>query len=170
MDVEFRIEAAERQLVMIHSFFPRIDAKITTLFAMTSAQIAIAALNVTLSDLKHWYVTVPGILFCAAACAVMINLYYCTYPHLRGVQGSLVFFVEIGKRSASDYLQAYTHVSGEALLEDLTHQIWRNSQIVQAKFHYLKNAMVITMLSVLPWAILLLGTSINNARLPQIGN
>lgn len=137
---------------------------------MVSAQIAIAALNVTNNDLQHWYVSVPGILFCAGAIATMFNLYYCTYPHLRGVQGSLTFFVEIGKRSNADYLHAYTNVTPDALLEDLTHQIWRNSQIVQAKYGYLKNAMVITMLTVLPWSILLLGTSINNARLPQIVN
>lgn len=168
VDESRRLENAERQLALVQSFFPRIDSKVSALFAISSGQIAVAALNLTLDDLKLWYVAIPAALFVVAVCAVVWNLYRCTYPHLDGGAQSLVYFAEIAKRTESDYIKRYREVTDKDLTEDLIGQIWRNSEIVAEKYKYLKIATVTAMLSLLPWALLLTATTLTKWQMPTL--
>jgi hypothetical protein len=61
-----RLEVAERQLALVQGFFPRLDSKVSALFAISSAQIAVAALNLSADDLKLWYVAIPATAFLLA--------------------------------------------------------------------------------------------------------
>src|SRR5690606_11448187 len=110
-DDRHRLEVAERQLVLVQSFMPRIDAKVSALFAIVSAQLAVAVLNLNAADLPKWYVTVPLGLFLVMIGWTYFNLYRCAYPHLEGGQSSLVYFAEIAKRRESEFIQQYSAVS-----------------------------------------------------------
>lgn len=162
------IEVAERQLDRVQGFFPRIDNKVSALFAIASAQIATVGLNLTFGDLKTWYITLPLALFVAAVGWTILSLYYCTYPHLSGGRKSLVYFNEIASLTEAEYDQRYTALSEVELKRDIVGQIWRNSEIVKMKYWYLKNATVASMLGVMPWSIILIATSLNHARMPVI--
>ena len=59
------LEAAERQFDRIQAFFPRIDAKVSSIFAIASGQIAVASF-VSLKNLQRWWMLAPGALFLAA--------------------------------------------------------------------------------------------------------
>src|SRR3982750_1395889 len=89
------VEAYERQLDRIQSFHPRLDAKVSALFAVASGQIAVAALNLSANDLKNWWITVPLVFFLLVIGVTLINLYRCAYPHLDGGHRSLIYFKEI---------------------------------------------------------------------------
>ncbi|MBY0394683.1 MAG: hypothetical protein K2Q27_15635 [Novosphingobium sp.] len=167
-DDRHRLEVAERQLALVQGFFPRIDGKVSALFAIMSAQIAIAALNVTAKNLTQWYVGLPLTAFLLAAAVVYVFLYRCSYPHLEGGHNSLVYFAEIAKRREADFVRDYLAISVGSLAEDVSGQIWRNSQIVDCKFKYLKLATQFAMLSVIPWAFVLIATSYSNGRLPLL--
>lgn len=167
-DDRYRLEAAERQLALIQGFFPRIDGKVSALFAIMSAQIAIAAVNVSTKNLTEWYVGFPLTAFLLAAAAVYAFLYRCSYPHLEGGHNSLVYFAEIAKRREADFVRDYLAISVASLAEDVSGQIWRNSQIVDCKFRFLKLATQFAMFSVIPWSFVLIATSYSNGRLPLI--
>lgn len=164
-----RLEVAERQLVLVQSFIPRIDGKVSALFATVSAQLAVAALNISATDLPRWYVTIPLSFFLITVAMVFINLYRCAYPHLDGGHNSMVYFAEIAKRREAEYIKEYTAVSVANLTNDIVGQIWRNSEIVSCKFKYLKTATQFAMFSIVPWMILLLATSYTNGRIPVVG-
>lgn len=168
-DDRHRLEVSERQLALVQSFIPRIDGKVSALFAIVSAQLAVAALNLTAADLPRWYVTIPLAVFLITAATVYINLYRCAYPHLDGGHNSLVYFAEIAKRREADYIKEYTAISVADLTNDICGQIWRNSEIVSCKFKYLKTATQFAMFSIVPWVILLLATSYTNGRIPVVG-
>lgn len=127
------LEALERQLDRTHQFFPRIDAKLSALFAITSGQIAVVALNLNPNDMTKWWIVVPLAAFFVAACWVFVNLYRCAYPHLEGGNASLVYFSEIAKLRESEYIDRITAVSEADHRTDVAGQIWRNSEIVSAE-------------------------------------
>ena len=169
-DDRHRLEVAERQLALVQSFIPRIDGKVSALFAICSAQLAVAALNLSANDLPKWYVTVPLAVFLVTLCITYFNLYRCAYPHLEGGHASLVYFGEIAKRRESDYISQYINISNADLLNDVAGQIWRNSEIASCKFKYLKIATQFAMISLAPWIVLLIATAFSNSRIPLVGS
>ncbi len=167
-DERHRLEVAERQLALVQSFMPRIDAKVSALFAIASAQIAVAAINLTATDLPKWYVTIPLAVFLITIAITFTNLYRCAYPHLDGGHASLVYFAEIAKRRESDFIQQYTSISVADLTNDICGQIWRNSEIATLKFGYLKCATKFAMISLVPWSITLITAAFSNGRIPLV--
>lgn len=165
-DGKIGLEVADRQLDRIMGFFPRIDSKVSALFAIVSAQVAFAAVNITIDDLKSWWIAIPAAVFVICTVWSIGNLYRCTFPSLKGGHASLVYFKEIAKLTEGQYLERYQALDEATLKRDVIGQIWRNSEIVAAKYGYLKQATIATMVSILPWALLLLGTSIVHWKLP----
>jgi hypothetical protein len=165
---KLRVEVAERHLVLIQSFFPRIDTKVSALFAISSAQIAVASLNITIGDLQKWYVALAAILFVAGMAIVQFALYTCTYPQLKGGSQSIIYFGEIAKRSEANFLRDYNAMSLQELHDEIASQIWRNSEIVAAKYKALKLATRAIIASLVPWAVILLCTSLLKWSLPTV--
>lgn len=162
------IDVYERQLDRIHHFFPRLDAKVSALFAVASGQIAVAALNLSANDLTRWWIAIPLAVFGLAMAWVILNLYRCAHPSLNGGNASLVYFQEIAKLRESDYIDKLKTISERDFKADIAGQIWRNSEIVACKYRYLKSATVAAMVSVIPWAILLVATSLSHGNIPII--
>lgn len=163
------VETHERQLDRVQSFFPRIDAKVSALFAISAGQIAVAVLNLTVDDLTLWWIVAPLAIFLACVVYVFVHLYLCTYPHLNGGNSSLIYFGEIAKLREAEYIERYGALTKDELKTDLAGQIWRNSEIASCKYLYLKRATIAAMISLIPWTLFLLATSLSNWRVPTIG-
>lgn len=161
-------DVAERQLDRVLGFFPRIDTKASALFAIASAELAVAAVNLQPDDFKLWFVTIPAVGFLILAAAVFVFLYKCAYPHLDGGANSLVYFNEIAKLTEADYVRRYTSYVHSDRLNDITGQIWRNAQIASLKFQYLKRGTVALMLSQIPWTAMLIATSLTHWKVPTV--
>ena len=160
------LEAVERQLDRLLTFFPRVDSKVSALFAVTSAQLAVAALNLTLDDLKVWWIAACLVAFILSAAWVMIHLYRCTYPHLEGGQQSLIYFAEIVKKQPHAYIRSIGNVQVDVYREDVAGQIYRNAEILCLKYRFLKRATIGASLCILPWSAFLLATSLSHWKLP----
>ena len=161
-------ESYEHQLGHVNHFFPRIDAKVTALFAVASGQIAVAAINLSANDLTRWWIAGPMVVFLFAIGWSMANLYRCAYPHLTGGNASLIYFGEIAKLRESEYIDKFGALTEEGYKAELAAQIWRNSEIVNMKYGYLKTATIAAMLSLIPWAFLLIATSLSHGRVPVV--
>lgn len=159
-------EAVERQLDRLMQFFPRVDNKVSALFAVTTGQVAIAALNLTSADMKIAWVYVSAALFFLCAAAVILCLYNCAYPHLDGGHGSLIYFGEIAKLREAEYSDKMKAVTADQWRQDAVCQVWRNSEILSKKYGSLKKATRLASLSVLPWGVMLLATSLQHGALP----
>lgn len=166
--MEIKLEVAERQLDRVQSFIPRIDTRVSAMFAIVSAQIAIAALNIKIDDFKDWWVAIPAGLFFFLAVFCVVSLYRCIHPNLVGGSNSLVFFGTIAKIREADYIDKMRAVSEEEYTKDVLGQVWRNSEIVSEKYRHLKSAGTAIMLSLLPWTMLLLALSLGKWSFPLI--
>jgi hypothetical protein len=161
-------ETYERQLDRTQAFIPRLDTKVSALFAIEAGQLAVASLNLTVGDLKIWWIAVPLVVFLAAAAFVFINLYRCTYPHLKGGHSSLIYFNEIAKLREAEFVQKFGALTTSEFKADLAAQIWRNAEIACLKYGYLRSSTVAAMLSLIPWTGVLLATSLAHLSLPKL--
>lgn len=168
MKGNIEIEMMERQLDRVQSFIPRIDARVSSLFAITSGQIALSLINLSVDDLDGWFMVLCLLIFLTCAAWTVVNLYQCTHPNLEGGEKSLIYFAEIAKLQEEEYINKIASASKENLQDDLLRQIWRNSQIVSLKYASLKRAGSSIIFGTLPWAVLLAGSSIKNFRFPVL--
>ena len=167
-DAQNILEASERQLDRIQNFFPRIDGKISTLFAIVTGQIAVAAINLDAENLKSIWIWLPGIAYSVLTLMSMHYLYDATHPRLDGGKGSLIYFAEIAKMEESEFKKNYCGLNETEYLDQISSQIWRNSQIVDEKFSNLKSATRAIMLATIPWATMIVGAAILAKKVPML--
>jgi hypothetical protein len=166
---KLRLEVAERHVASVQSFHPRIDTKVTALFAVSSAQIAIVALNLSIEDFAVWYKSLLILLYVLTSGFIHFNLYLCTYPHLDAGSRALSFFGDVAKTGEAEFLHEYVSMSVDELTHDFARQIWRNSHIVAAKYRYLKISTIALFFSTLPWIGILAAVTIEEWKLPSFG-
>lgn len=159
----------EAQLARILGFFPRVDAKASGLFAVNSAIMTIGALNIEFGDLRYWYVSIPGAVTIALLVASFIFLYRANFPQLKGGEGSLIYFMEIRKRTEKKFIDEYLAVSEKDYQADLLGQVWRNSEILSQKYEDVAVATKLTLAALCPFLLFLVATAMQNSRVPLVG-
>jgi hypothetical protein len=146
---------ATAQLDRLMGFFPRVEAKASVILALNIAMLGVMALNFPVRDFDS-----PRGCFGITAALLLVlslfQLYVVFFPHLKsGEKSSLVFFGDIAGMGWRTYHNAVTALTDDALLEDLTCQIWRNSEILKIKFDRTQAAFVFTLLALPFWLLLL---------------
>ena len=145
------LDVIERQYDRVQSLFPRIDAKINVIFAIISAEIALASVGMSGDEWRKWNVLLPGALFIVLSGISLLNLYRCTFPNVRRVGDSLVYFMEIANRGKATILEDYRRATLDEFRDDLTLQMWTSARIAAQKFKALKTATVAAGASLIPW-------------------
>lgn len=162
------IDVVEAQLNRVLGFFPRVDTKVVGLFTINSALLTISVLNVEAGDLKQWYIALPAIFLLIGLIASYVFVYRGNFPTLDGGQRSLIYFAEIQKRTEANFIAEYEAVSDEDYRADMLSQVWRNSQILNAKYESVAIATRLTLATLLPFSVFLLVTAVQHTRLPVV--
>lgn len=162
------IATIESQLDRILGFFPRVEARINGLFGVNTLILAVCALNISVDDLKLWYVTVPGTVAVLALIMSYVFLFRANFPDVRGGAGSLIYFAEIQKRTELRYLDEVLSCTVDNLRKDMIGQIWRNSQILCDKYIFVRKAIISTTVALVPLFIFLAATASLHVRIPII--
>lgn len=165
MNNEELLEAASTQLDRVLGFFPRVETKISALFAVDVAMLALLAVNASKNDTAIWYLALFYGLSVAAIGASIWFLYQASFPQLKGGDSSLVYFKEIARRTEANFIKEMRAVETKAYGDDLLGQVWRNSEILTAKFHGVKWAFICTAAAVPVWFLALVIASIQHAQL-----
>ncbi|WP_262423150.1 Pycsar system effector family protein [Brevundimonas denitrificans] len=110
--------------------------------------------------------SVPGAFALAGLLISYIFLYRANFPDVKGGQGSLIYFAEIQNRTEPNYQSELEACSDDQFRKDLVGQVWRNSQILCAKYVAVKIAIIATTLSLVPFFIFLAVTASIHVRLP----
>lgn len=145
---------AEAQLSRVLSFFSRVDAKNSALFAINTAMLGILFANLPkyIFNSCSFYLVLLPTFFIAMS---IWNLYKGAFPNLKGDDHSLIFFRSVGELAEKQYVEKFLQMSEEAYIEDILRQVWRNSQILKEKFSHLKTAFIFTIIAIFPWIIVL---------------
>ena len=146
---------ARDQLSLVLSFFPRVDAKLSTILAVDIAMLA------TMSAAVPSFHQITAAAACAAVLTAILmalsffNLYRGGFPNTEGGHSSVIYFRDIASRNEARFLEDYGACSSETLRADLLAQVWRNSVILHNKYRHLKHAFVFMALALCPWAVAL---------------
>lgn len=165
MKNELLMEFAGKQLDRVLAFFPRVEAKISALFAVDVAMLASLAINARAQDFAVWYLASLGVIAIVALCGSIWFLYRASFPQLKGGSSSLIYFHEIAERTESIYLTEMKDADAEKLATELLAQVWRNSEILRYKFIDVKHGFICTAVSVPFWFLALLFASMQHATL-----
>ena len=167
-DTPIPTEAIERQLDRTQAFIPRVDTRVSAFFAISSAQVALALINLTATDLIGWVMLSCLFVFLGCTLWAMLNIYQCIHPNLINDRSSILYFSDISRMSVDNFTEQFNAIGDGELRRELCQQIWRNSQIVTQKYNHLKKAASSILFGTLPWLILLLGSSVTNFSLPSL--
>jgi len=168
MNADEKVIAARAELDRTLTFFPRVDAKVTALFAINAGMIGVLAVNVKTSHLSNWVASVPAAIALLGIVSSTVSLYRSSFPNLKGGGGSLVFFGEIAKRTEGAYMAEFASQTPAQYADALLAQVWRNSQILGEKFGHAKLAFQLTAFTLIPWGLFLLASSLLNGSVPVI--
>jgi hypothetical protein len=143
---------ARDQLTLILSFFPRVDAKASAILAINTGMLAVLASNAPhVFHMSVFSYVLAGITVAMIAASLWF-LYRVAFPALDGGHQSLIYFREIGRRTESNFIDAFVAQEEGARIKDLLGQVWRNSCILTSKFDALKRAFILMALAIIPWA------------------
>lgn len=155
MDPDRRQDLAEQSLGRVLDFFSRVESKASFVFAMNTGMLGLLALNFHQQDICVWYIALPLVCAIALLGASTYYVYRCMFPDLKGGAPSIVYFREIAERSSDQFTSQFLNSNSDVYTRDLVDQVWRNSQILAAKFDSIKVAFTLTALAILPWFLFL---------------
>jgi len=168
MSVPDRLDLALDHLDRIQSFHSRIDARVAVLFALDVGMAAITVTNLPKSVL-HTSLAISAILALVCIAASLVLLIMTSYSHLATKsRPSLLYFGDIARLSSAEYVTSAANATDAELLDDALCQIWRNSEIVQAKFARTQCAFFLTCASAVAWLAFLLALTVRNGTLPAL--
>jgi hypothetical protein len=153
MKPELLSSAARDQLNLVLSFFGRVDARASVLFAVDTGMTGyLAGRMPPIKSVPVWQFCFPALAIGLIAFS-LTHLYAIAFPNLEGGDRSLVFFVEVAKRTEAKFIDEFMEQSEVDHAKDLLGQAWRNAQILTAKFRNLKRAFIFMAISLVPWTI-----------------
>jgi hypothetical protein len=146
------VKDARDQLSLVLSFFPRVDAKLSTVLAVDTALLATMSATVPSFrqiDVLSWIASTVTVILLVLS---FFHLYRGGFPNTKGGHSSLIYFREIAARTEARFLEAYICETPQGFRADLLAQVWRNSEILAAKYDHLKLAFIFMASALLPWA------------------
>lgn len=153
MATDASVSDARNQLDLVLSFFSRVDAKLSTVLAINTGMLGALGAMVPPIQTASWPMAIAPALTAILLGLSYFFLYRGGFPVTKGGYASLIYFKNIAERNEASFITAYTNLSTEELRSDILAQVWRNSEILSAKFKCLRSAFVAMALGVLPWMI-----------------
>ena len=154
LEVVQRLEYAAATLDRVLSFFQRVDTRAQVLMSVDIAMLFLLATNPGALS-TAWWATLIYVVPVVLVGLSLLKIYRVFYPQLNGPEGSLIFFREITKLTASEYVDRFGVATVAQHMQDVLTQVWRNSEILSEKFTRMREAMVATMLALPFWAFAL---------------
>jgi hypothetical protein len=158
--------ASKDQLNLVLGFFSRVDSKLSVLLAIDTGMLAVLGTNAPPVQALSVGMAVAALAAVALLGASIVFLYRGAFPSLKGGEASLVYFREIAGRTEHQFIEQFRRQDDEQHVGDLLGQVWRNSEILSAKFDALKVAFTLLAIALVPWvaALAMFATHASPAR------
>ncbi len=155
-DEEKLLANAINQFNVVLQFFPRADAKMSTLLGINIGMLAFLGTNVP--PFQQW--TLALWIACPLALVLMgislLYVYKSSYPAIIADKRSLIFFNDIAAYGEDDFIAKFRQEFLKDYTDDMLRQIWCNSEILRERFHHLQQGYKALALAVAPWLLTLM--------------
>ncbi|MDD5774066.1 MAG: DUF5706 domain-containing protein [bacterium] len=144
---------AEKLLLLQLEWIKAADSKVSPIFAIN---VAMLGLIVALIKTVTLWTIGPAIISTLSLIPLALSigfLAFAMFPRLSGPKGSNVFFGEITKKAETVYLNEMKTLNDEKYENDLLSQVYRNAEIAETKYAYVKLAFISSFISVPFWLL-----------------
>ena len=148
-----KIERAEKILQLQLEWVKTADSKVPPLFAINIAMIGVLS---ALAKAHESWTLISGIsvFICASLLIYSIaNMAFTMFPTLLGPNNSNLYFGGIIKQSNENFHNNINQLSDDDYFDDLVNQAYRNAEIANSKYGYIKNSSVSLLLSFPIWVL-----------------
>lgn len=152
MNSEEILDNSSKQLERVLGFFTRVETKAAALFAVDLGMIGFMASQLNVADLGYVYTLLTGATTFGLLGLSVWYIYWTFYPDLhQGVSTSSVYFGYIAKLTRENFIGKMLSLSREEYALDVLDQVWRNADILDKKFRYVKRAFLFSSLALPFW-------------------
>ncbi len=146
-------EKAEKILSLQLEWVKAADAKVPPILAINIAMLGVIV--ALMKALTSWAIaTAIFTALCLIPLVLSIGcLALAVFPRLSGTKGSNVFFGGITKKAKATYLEDVKNLSDDNYENDLLGQVYRNAEIAETKYVYVKSAFVSSFISIPFWLV-----------------
>jgi hypothetical protein len=128
-----------------------VDSKLSVVLAVNTGMLAVLGADAPPINALSWAMVISAGLAVALLGVSIVFLYRGAFPRLKGGTASLIYFREIANRTENEFIEQFKNNDDEQHVNDLLGQVWRNSEILKAKFDALKTAFTLLALALIPW-------------------
>ena len=152
MTVKEQIQRQEKILDQQLDWVRASDAKVPPMIVLNAAMAAsVGAVASQHSDWAWHIIAVVGIFgFCIIVS--LVCLICSAVPRTRAAD-SVIYFRGILDMNPEEYKKIMKELSSECYFHDLVEQTYRNAQIADTKYCFMKVAMVAEVVAIIPWAL-----------------
>jgi hypothetical protein len=152
-DDDMIFKRAEDNLQRQLDWISRYDTRISFV-----AGICITMVGVLFSTAPTFYWFEPVFYLCFLLSALLliaslVCVYLGQYPNTTSQNSSLIFFGTIATLGVDEFKKKFKNGSDDEYLDDLLIQCHVNAQIMDKKFRMFKTALILMLVSVVPWAL-----------------
>lgn len=146
-----KISQTEQNLQRKLDWISRADTRIGFTASVAVAMLGVlATASAALEEWSWYFVLIFGAAF-GLLFASLILIYLSQYPKMRSSNSSLIYFGTIAKLKVDEFKRRVRAETEDEYLDDLLFQTHTNAQILDLKFKYLKGALILIFISILPW-------------------
>jgi len=129
------------------------DNKVGAYFSICTAMLGFhfyLFTTVKCLSIIQWVVFILATIFLLLS---ILFLLFVSYPRLNSPKPSMIYFGEIIKNTEAEYSIKMSSLQNQEIINDYKTQIYRNAEIANLKYKYLKLSSLCIYISLLPWLI-----------------
>ncbi len=145
------IEKSHHILALQLEWVRTADSKVPPIFAINLAMLGIVI--ALIKGLSSWTISqavITSLCLIPLICSIVF-LALSMFPRLKGPKGSNIYFGGITKKQEEKFIDDIINISDEDHKKDILSQAYRNAEIAEDKYRYLKLAFIATFISVPFW-------------------
>lgn len=167
MTEHLTVSDATGLLDRILGFFSRAESKANSALAINLGMLGFAAVNTTWSVFSDPYAATEGMVMLIFVAVSFWFIYWTFFPDLEsGSASSVVYFGGVASHDRAAYVSRMSEMDSNEYRDEVFDQVWRNSDIVNKKFVYVKRAFWATLAAVPFWALYLLTVGALTINIP----
>ncbi len=147
------IEKSQNILNLQLEWVKTADAKIPPIFAINLAMLGVVI--ALIKALQAW--TIAQAIITSLTLILMILsiafLVLSMFPRLSGPKGSIIYFGGITKKQEDTFTEEVLNISDEVYEKDILSQAYRNAEIADEKYRFIKFALISSFISAPFWLI-----------------
>ncbi len=155
MNIKEEIEIKNKLLVMQITWIETADKKVAPLFAINTAMLSL--LIALAKGIPVWAeAIIAAILSVIVAILLLLSIFFlalAVFPRLEGPKESNIFFGGIAKQAKDNYISKMLSIDAAEYQNDILNQVYRNAEIANSKYKYIKWAFIYTFVSTPPWLV-----------------